>query len=115
MRQKNTRHKSPIITAFIAPVCIIVYLAALIFAAVRIYVSIDERRLIAEQEFFDIADLAHSAGVLGFMDEPFVQTMEDALSASQTLRGLIISGSNGEYAFERERGTAINWVNDSPR
>jgi hypothetical protein len=115
MRQKTTNNKSPVITAIIASVCIIVYLAALVFAAVRIYVSIDERRVIAEQEFFDIADLASSAGVLGFMDEPFVQTMEDALTASQTLRGLIISGPNGEYAFEKERGTVVNWVNNSPR
>jgi hypothetical protein len=115
MRQKNTHNKSPVITAIIASVCIIVYLAALVFAAVRIYVSIDERRLTAEQEFYDIADRASSAAVLGFMDEPFVQTMEDALTASRTLRGLIISGPNGAYAFERERGTAVSWVNNSPR
>jgi hypothetical protein len=115
MSQKTTHNKSLIMTAIIASVCIIVYLAALVFAAVRIYLSIDERRLIAEQEFFDIADLASSAGVLGFMDAPFVQTMEDALTASRTLRGLIISGPNGEYAFEKERGTVVNWVNNSPR
>jgi hypothetical protein len=115
MRQKNTHTKTPVITAIIASVCIIVYLAALVFAAVRIYISIDERRMAAEREFFDIADLASSAGVLGFMDEPFVQTMEDALTASQTLQGLIISGPNGEYAFELERGAVVNWVNNSPR
>jgi hypothetical protein len=115
MRQKNTHHKTPVITAIIASVCIIVYLAALVFAAVRIYISIDERRMAAEREFFDIADLASSAGVLGFMNEPFIQTMEDALAASQTLEGLIISGPNGEYAFEKEEGSVINWVNNSPR
>jgi hypothetical protein len=49
------------------------------------------------------------------MDEPFVQTMEDALTASRTLQGLIISGPQGEYAFERERGAVVNWVNNSPR
>ncbi|MDR2259216.1 MAG: hypothetical protein LBE14_08735 [Treponema sp.] len=115
MRQKNTHTKTPVITAIIASVCIIVYLAALVFAAVRIYISIDERRMAAEREFFDIADLASSAGVLGFMDEPFVQTMEDALIASRTLEGLIISGPHGEYAFERERGAVVNRVNNSPR
>jgi hypothetical protein len=115
MRHKNTHNKTPVIIAIIASVCIIVYLAALVFAAVRIYISIDERRMAAEREFFDIADLASSAGVLGFMNEPFVQTMEDALAASRTLQGLIISGPNGEYAFERERGAVVNWVNNSPR
>jgi hypothetical protein len=115
MRQKDTPNKGSVLTALAASVCIIVYLAALVFAAVRIYVSIDERRALAEQEFFDIADLASSAGALGFMNEPFVEAMEDALTASRTLRGLIISGPEGEYAFEKERGTVIAWVNDSPR
>jgi hypothetical protein len=115
MRQKNTPDKGAVITAMIASVCIIVYLAALVFAAVRIYVSIDERRLLAEREFFDIADLAASAGVLGFMDEPFIQTLEDALASSQTLQGVILSGPDGEYAFEREQGAVITWVNNSPR
>jgi hypothetical protein len=115
MRQRNTYNKAPVITAIIASVCIIVYLAALVFAAVRIYISIDEHRTAAEREFSDIADLASAAAVLGFMDEPFIQTMNDALAASRTLQGLIISGPNGEYAFEREQGTVVNWVNNSPR
>jgi hypothetical protein len=115
MRQKTTTDKSAVITAIIASVCIIVYLAALVFAAVRIYVSIDERRLLAEREFFDVADLASSAGVLGFMDEPFVQAIEDALASSRTLQGLIISGPGGEYAFERDQGSVVTWVNNSPR
>jgi hypothetical protein len=108
-------NKTPVITAIIASVCIIVYLAALVFAVVRIYISIDERRVTAEREFSDIADLASAAAVLGFMGEPFIQTMNDALAASRTLQGLIISGPNGEYAFEREPGAVVNWVNNSPR
>jgi hypothetical protein len=115
MRQKDTQNKGSVLTALIASVCIIVYLAALVFAAVRIYVSIHERQALADQEFYDIVDRASSAGVLGFMDEPFVQTMEDALTASRTLQGLIISGPNGEYAFEKEQGAVVNWVNNSPR
>jgi hypothetical protein len=115
MRQKNTHQKTPVITAIIASLCILVYLAALVFAAVQIYTSVEERRMAAEQEFFDIADLASSAGVLGFMDEPFVEAMKDALTASRTLQGLIVSGPDGEYAFEREQGAVINWVNNSPR
>jgi hypothetical protein len=61
-------------------------------------------------------DLATSAGVSGFfMDEDFVVTIQKALNESTTLEGLIISGPNGEYPFEKERGKAIIWVNNSPR
>jgi hypothetical protein len=115
MRQKDTHQGGSVLTALIASICIIVYLAALVFAAVRIYNSVAERNGIAEREFYDIADLAFSAGVLGFMDDPFVQTMEDALASSRTLLALIISGPNGEYAFEKEPGAVVNWVNGSPR
>ncbi|MDR1239661.1 MAG: hypothetical protein LBK27_06080 [Treponema sp.] len=115
MRQKDTPHKGSVLSALIASVCIIVYLAALVFAAIRIYANTRERHLVAEREFYDIADLAAAAGVLGFMDEPFIQTMYDALNSSRPLLALIISGPNGEYAFEKEPGTAINWVNNSPR
>lgn len=115
MLQKNSPTKTSAVSAVIASACIVVYVAALVSTAFRIYVSVDQRRTAAEQEFFDIADLATSAGVLGFMDEPFIETINDALIASITLEGLIISGPGGEYAFERERGKAINWVNSSPR
>ncbi|GHV94054.1 hypothetical protein AGMMS50293_03740 [Spirochaetia bacterium] len=114
--QKNDRpKKSSIISAIIASFCIIVYLVALVSALIRIYISVDERRIVAEREFFDIADLASSAGVLGFMDEPFIETITDALGSSRTLEALIITGPNGEYAFERQKDSAINWVNNSPR
>jgi hypothetical protein len=115
MQQENIHNKTHILTTIIASVCIVVYLTALVFAAVRIYVSIDERRIVAEQEFYDLADLASSAGVLGFMDDAFIQTINDALASSVTLQALIISGPNGEYAFEKERGAVIDWVNNSPR
>jgi hypothetical protein len=87
----------------------------MVSTAVRIYTSIDQRRSVAEQEFFALADKATSAGVLGFMDEVFQETIMDALAESKTLEGVIITGPNGEYAFEKVRGAAVNWVNDSPR
>jgi hypothetical protein len=49
------------------------------------------------------------------MDERFIQTIQDAINRSETILGVIISGSRGEFAFERERGTVISWVNNSPR
>jgi hypothetical protein len=75
----------------------------------------EERRLVAEQEFYDLADLASSAGVLSFMDETFNEIIQNALDASYTIEGIIISGPNGEYGFEKEQGRALQWVNNSPR
>ncbi|MDR1252266.1 MAG: hypothetical protein LBK62_08865 [Treponema sp.] len=115
MQQKNASNKISIISVAIASICIVVYVAALVSAVLRIYVSVEQRRVVAEREFFDIADLVSSAGVLGFMDEPFVETVTDSLALSTTLEALIITGPNGEYAFEREQGQTVNWVNNSPR
>jgi len=75
----------------------------------------EQYRLVAEQEFFDLADLASSAGVLSFMDETFIEIIQKSLDASKTLEGIIITGPNGEYGFEKERGRALNYVNGSPR
>jgi hypothetical protein len=96
-------------------VCILAYIAALAYAAVKIYASIDEYQSLAEREFFNLADLSAAAGVLGFMDEPFREAVRDGLIKSKTLEGVIISGPNGEYAFEREPGKVIAWNGDVPR
>ncbi|MDR0655652.1 MAG: hypothetical protein LBG22_04990 [Treponema sp.] len=113
MRQINTPKN--LITTFMAVLCITIYSAALVYGAIRIAGSFQDRRNLMEIELRDLEDLASSAGVLGFMDEPFIQTIEDAVLSSKTMEALIISGPNGEYAFERRQGTVINWVNDSPR
>ena len=115
MTQANKSRKTSIIGIVIASVCILVYLGALVYVIVRINTSMAEHRLVAEQEFYNLADLASSAGVLGFMDETFVQTIQDAVDKSRTLEGVIISGPNGEVPFEKERGKAITWINSSPR
>ena len=115
MQEKSNSGKSTLAGAVVAAVCIGVYLFALVQAAVRIYLSIDERRITAGMEFVNIADLASAAGVLGFMDEPFIETMNDALASSRTIEALIISGPDGEYAFERHKNQAVTWVNNSPR
>jgi hypothetical protein len=111
MRKSN----SSIPTLIIAFLCIAVYAAALIIGVYRLYVNVTDRRVIAEREFYDLADLASAAGVLGFMDTPFQEAIRDGLAKSQTLDGVIISGPSGEYAFERERGAVVRWEGDSPR
>jgi GGDEF domain-containing protein len=103
----------------IAALCIIIYLFALVQGAVRIYLSIDERKTTAEQEFAGIADLALSAGMSagtqGFRDTSFVNIINNALSDSKSLEALIITGPEGGNAFEKKSGYAITWVNNSPR
>jgi hypothetical protein len=107
--------KSSIPALIIAFLCIAVYVAALVIGAYRFYVNVTNRREIAEREFYDLADLASAAGVLGFMDVPFQEAIQDGLVRSQTLEGVIISGPSGEYPFERERGAIIRWEGESPR
>jgi hypothetical protein len=111
---KNTG-RVPIASTVIAAFCLIVYIAALSYAALTIYDSVSERHAIAEEEFDQITDLASAAGVLSFMDESFIRTIQSGVDSSLTLLGVIISGPNGEYAFERERGMVISWNNNSPR
>jgi hypothetical protein len=115
MIQKDNSGKAAFIGVIVAAVCIVIYLAALIQASVRLYLSIEQHKITADMEFEYIADLASSAGVLSFMDDPFIETMNHALAASKSLEALIISGPEGEYAFERKKGHAVAWVNNSPR
>ncbi|MDR3333562.1 MAG: hypothetical protein LBT13_01560 [Treponema sp.] len=118
MKENKTIKKptvSSIVILSIASVCIVVYIGAIAFAGIRLYTGMTERRNHAEQEFFELADLSSSAGVLGFMNESFQDTIKDALITSKTLQGVIISGPNEEYAFERERGIAITWTGDAPQ
>jgi hypothetical protein len=115
MAEANYAKKSSIAGIIIACVCILVYLGAFISVIVRINDSMERRRFIAEQEFYDIADLAASAGLLSFMDETFAEIIQNALNEKNALEGLIISGAQGDYGFEREEGRALVWINNSPR
>jgi hypothetical protein len=49
------------------------------------------------------------------MSEAYQQTIRDYLNVSETLSGVIITGTYGEYAFERQSGETITWINGSPR
>jgi hypothetical protein len=115
MAHEKPRGKSPIVSTIIAALCIMLYIGALSYGALSIFNSVTERRTLADREFDGLADLASAAGVLGFMNEPFIQAIQDAIDGSETILGTVITGSKGEFAFERERGTVITWVNNSPR
>jgi len=114
-QSKSGKSEKSIAGAVIAAICIIIYLGALVQAAVRFYLSIDQRRITADQEFKTIVNLALADGRRGFMDAQFIEIMNNALLSTSSIEALIISGPEGEYAFERQKGYAVNWVNNSPR
>lgn len=104
------------VSSVIAALCILIYIAAISYGAVRIINSIGERRHLAETEFYDLADRASSSAVfLGFMTEEYKETIRDFLGASHTLLGVIFISGTAEYAFERFPGSGIVWTGMSPR
>jgi uncharacterized membrane protein len=111
----NHKKNSNILSVFIAAICIILYLFAVTQSAIKIYLSMGKQEITSEQEFSRIVDIALSAGMQGFMDEQFIQTVNNALAASSSIEALIITGPEGEYPFEKQKGRAIAWVNNSPR
>jgi hypothetical protein len=108
-------NKTSVIGIIIACLCILVYLGVTVYVIIGINTNMSQRRDLAEQEFYDIADLASSAGLLSFMDDTFNDIIRDALKRCTALEGVIISGPNGEEGFEKEQGSALIWVNNSPR
>jgi GGDEF domain-containing protein len=115
MSSKTDKGKTPVLSTIIAALCVMFYLGGLGYGVLNIYNSIMERRTLADREIDKLADLVSSVGTLGFMDEPFILAVQDSIDRSQTILGAVITSSRGEFAFERERGTVISWVNDSPR
>ena len=104
------------ISSLVAVLCIFIYIVAIAFGAVQIIENIQERRNLAEKEFYDLADRASSSAVfLGFMSKAYEETINVFIGNSETLLGVIITGSDGEYAFERNQGSGISWNGDSPR
>jgi len=115
MFQAKKSTKTSVLGIIVACICIIIYMGVLVYVIIGINADMNQRRLVAEQEFYDIVDLANSAGLLSFMDETFNDIILNALRRSVALEGLIISGPNGEEGFEKEPGRALTWVNNSPR
>jgi hypothetical protein len=104
------------ITSIIALTSIVLYVAAIGTGVIRIIASINERRSIAKEEFYDLVDIASSAGVLGFMEEPFKDAVRDAVTGSKTIQGIIVTGPFGaEFTFERGNNGIIAWEGDTPR
>jgi NADH:ubiquinone oxidoreductase subunit 6 (subunit J) len=104
------------VSSFVAALCILIYIAAVGFGVVRLVIDIGQRRNLANREFQELANRASSAAVfLGFMSQAYQQNIRDSLDTSQTLLGVIISSSSGDFAFERFPGRSVAWAGNSPR
>ena len=111
----GTSGKGNLLSTIAAVICIILYAVTITYGAGRILANYEERGILAETEFRDVQDRVSSAAVLGFMSGSYQIAIQDSILDSTTILGVIISGSNGEFAFERQPGTVINWVGTSPR
>jgi hypothetical protein len=104
------------ISSIIAFISIALYVAAIGIGLVQILADVNERRRVAQEEFGDLADIASSAGALGFMNERFKDAVRDAVAGSQTLQAVIITGPLGaEFTWERGDNGLITLEGDTPR
>jgi len=91
----------------IAAFCLVVYLGASGFAAYHIYTNITGRRQAAEAEFQDLTKTAAASGGVDFLGDDHKQRLRDAVLRSRTLRAVIISGPQGQFAYEPEESGLI--------
>jgi hypothetical protein len=103
------------ISVIVAWICIAAYVLASVVAGIQIGFNIRDRQTKAEQEFFDLASRSSRISAQAFMNEAYQNTIQDALSYSESLQGIILTGPDGEYAFERALSGTIDWVGNSPR
>lgn len=90
---------------FAAIVCALAYLGAIGAGATRIIIRAADLERIAAAEFTELVERANAAASLGFLDEPFRDSIRQSLQSSQSLAAVIVTGPMGpEYAVERDGG-----------
>ena len=109
--------KTSVVTSIVAAICILIYIAAVAFGAVRVVIHTGERRYLAEGEFNDIAAMAvRLAEEHEFMGAAYRENIRLFLQNSRTpLLGIIITGPAGIEGFEREPGSGIDRSSGTPR
>jgi len=115
MQQKNKAGETSVIGTVVAAICIVIYLVSLVQAAVRLYLSVDQQKIRADYDFQSLGNIVSSAGVRGFMNEPFITSINNTLATSKTIEAVIVFGPSVEYAFEKQRGSTVTWINNTPR
>ncbi|MDR1390497.1 MAG: hypothetical protein LBJ31_11045 [Treponema sp.] len=101
------------IPALIALLCILAYVAALVFGAYRVYTSIEGRRRTAARELDEIKALVSRNGP-AFLEPSFRDQIRAKVEQSAVLEGIIVTGSQGgDLVFEKE--TVVKWDGQIPR
>ena len=115
-QNKARQRKVPAaVSAVVATLCIIIYLGALVQATVRLFLCVESGRMIAEEEFSKIAEIAFHAGGQGLVDHRFEETMKNALDSSRMIEALIITGLDPDCAVEKQKDYAVTWSNNTPK
>jgi GGDEF domain-containing protein len=115
MHQNNKAGEPSVVSTVVAAICIVIYLVSLVQAAVRLYLSVDKQKIQADYDFQSLGNIVTSSGAKGFMNEPFITSINNLLASSNTIEAVIVFGPSVEYAFEKQRGATITWVNNTPR
>lgn len=92
--------------AFIALLCILVYVAALLYGAYRVYTNIETQKQRAIAELDGIQRQITQSGS-SFFTESFREDIKKRLAGCDTLQGIIVTGSQGSIPFEKEAGSVI--------
>jgi GGDEF domain-containing protein len=115
MHQNNKAGEPSVVSTVVAAICIVIYLVSLVQAAVRLYLSVDKQKIQADSDFQSLGNIVSSAGSRGFMNEPFITSINNLLASSGTIEAVIVFGPSVEYAFEKQKGSTITWINNTPR
>jgi len=115
MQPNNKTGEPSVVSTVVAAICIVIYLVSLVQAAVRLYLSVDKQKIPADYDFQSLGNIVTSSGSRGFMNEPFITSINSLLASSNTIEAVIVFGPSVEYAFEKQRGATITWVNNTPR
>jgi GGDEF domain-containing protein len=114
MQQNNKAGEPSVVSTVVAAICIVIYLVSLVQAAVRLYLSVDKQKIQADSDFQSLGNIVTSSGSRGFMNEPFITSINNLLASSNTIEAVIVSNSSVDYAFEKQRGSSIKWDNTTP-
>lgn len=95
----NNKKTAAVLARLSRQYALLLYLFALVQAVVRSYLSIEQCRITAGNEFAGVKFLAISSSSQGIMDEKFKETLNNALIETKTIEALIITGTSGEYYY----------------
>ncbi|GHV86321.1 hypothetical protein AGMMS50230_19290 [Spirochaetia bacterium] len=100
-------------SALIALLCILVYVAAVLSAAYRVYISIEEQQRSAAEELGSIETLIAKSDPGFFPDTR--EAIQKKINDCRVVKAIIITGSQGILDFEQEQGSFIRGDGGNPR